>query len=100
MLDRVLMRAPLLLALVACGASLLPAPAVLAQPQRQSERPFPHAKRQQIDAVVNKAFAAADVPGVVVGIWIPGEGSYVASKGFADLRSRQPMRSTYFFRIG
>ena len=43
---------------------------------------------------------ATKVPGVVVGIWIPGEGSYVAAKGFADPRSKQAMRSSYYFRIG
>ena len=98
--DRVAMRAPLALFLFACALGIAPAPAALAQAQRQVDRPFPAGKRQQIDAAVNRAYAAAEVPGVVVGIWIPGEGSYVAAKGFADLRSRAPMRSSYYFRIG
>lgn len=100
MLYRNAARAPLAFLLLACLALFVPARGAVAQEQRQSDRPFPAAKRQQIDAVVNRAFAASEVPGVVVGIWIPGQGTYVAAKGFADLRSRQPMRSSYYFRIG
>jgi D-alanyl-D-alanine carboxypeptidase len=100
MLDRFATRAPLALFLFACAALFLPARTALAQQQRHADKPFPPAKRHQIDAVVTKAFAAAQVPGVVVGIWIPGEGSWIAAKGFADLRSRQAMRSSYYFRIG
>ena len=99
MLDRIAMRAPLALIAFACIALFALIDDAVAQ-QRQVDRPFPAAKRQQIDAVVNQGYAAAQVPGVVVGIWIPGEGSYVAAKGFADLRSRQAMRSSYYFRIG
>ena len=64
------------------------------------ERPFPEAKRASIDAALDKAFVAAKVPGAVVGIWIPGEGSYVATKGYADGRTKRAMRSSYYFRIG
>jgi D-alanyl-D-alanine carboxypeptidase len=93
-------RAPLALFLFACALWMAAVPAAEAQPKAKPDRPFPAGKRKQIDAVVNKAYADAQVPGVVVGIWIPGEGSYVAAKGFADLRSRAPMRSSYYFRIG
>lgn len=93
-------RAPLTLFLFACIALSVPARTAVAQQQRQSERPFPAAKRNEINATLSKAFAESQAPGVAVGIWIPGEGSYIAAKGFADLRSRAPMRSSYFFRIG
>ena len=97
-----ILRRPLALVLLASIA--LVAPSTFAQQpkqqQRQVDRPFPVAKRNQINATLNKAFADSKAPGTVVGIWIPGEGSFIAAKGFADLRSRQPMRSSYFFRIG
>lgn len=93
-------RVPLALVLFACIALLVPARTAIAQQQRPSERPFPAAKRNEINATLGKAFADSKAPGVAVGIWIPGEGSYIAARGFADLRSRQPMRSSYFFRIG
>ena len=97
---RIATRAPLAAILFACVTLFMPARPAVAQHHRPVDRPFPAAKRHQIDAVVNKAFAATEVPGLVVGIWIPGEGSYIAARGFADLRSRQPMRSSYYFRIG
>ena len=62
--------------------------------------PFPPAKRAAIDAALAKAFAASKAPGVVVGIWIPGEGSYVATRGVSDIKTRQPMRVDDHFRIG
>jgi len=62
--------------------------------------PFPPPKRAAIDAALGKAFAASKAPGVVVGIWIPGEGSYVATRGVSDTKSKHPMRVTDPFRIG
>ena len=61
---------------------------------------MPAAKRAAIDAVLGNAFAASKAPGVVVGIWIPGEGNYVAARGVSDTRTRQPMRVEDHFRIG
>ena len=62
--------------------------------------PFPPDKRAAIDAALAKAFAASKAPGVVVGIWIPGEGSYVATRGVSDIRTGKPMRVADHFRIG
>ena len=61
---------------------------------------FPDAKRAAIDGALEKAFSASKAPGVVVGIWIPGEGSYVAARGVADTKTRRPMRVEDHFRIG
>jgi len=44
---------------------------------RASDPPSPPAKRAAIEAALHKSLAATKAPGVVVGIWIPGEGSYV-----------------------
>jgi D-alanyl-D-alanine carboxypeptidase len=60
----------------------------------------PPARRAAIDSALGKAFAASKVPGVVVGIWIPGEGSYVATRGVSDTKTKQPMRVEDHFRIG
>ena len=62
--------------------------------------PFPHAKRAAIDDALATAFGASKVPGVVVGIWIPGEGSYVATRGTSDTKTSKPMRIEDHFRIG
>jgi D-alanyl-D-alanine carboxypeptidase len=61
---------------------------------------FPTAKRAAIDAALSEAFAASKAPGVVVGIWIPGEGNYVTTRGVSDIKTKQPMRVEDHFRIG
>ena len=61
---------------------------------------FPPAKRAAIERALGKAFADSKAPGVVVGIWIPGEGNLVVAKGVSDLAARQPMRVDDHFRIG
>ena len=60
----------------------------------------PPATRAALDAALGKAFAATKAPGVVVGIWIPDEGSYVATRGVSDIKTRQPIRIDDHFRIG
>ena len=84
--DSIARRAPLALIVFSCIALFVPVRGAVAQQPRQVDRPFPAAKRHEIDAVVNRAYAAHKAPGVVVGIWIPGEGSYVAARGFADVQ--------------
>ena len=83
----------LMLALLAVTAT------ALAADGKRSD-PFPSAKRAAIDAALDKAFATSKAPGVVVGIWIPGEGSYVATRGVSDTKTRQPMRVDDHFRVG
>ena len=70
------------------------------EPALATDPRFPVAKRHAIEAALAQSFAATKAPGVVVGIWMPGEGAYVAARGFSDLRSRAQMRSSYYFRIG
>jgi D-alanyl-D-alanine carboxypeptidase len=60
---------------------------------------FPLSTRHQIDTTVTRSVKDTKAPGAVVGIWMP-DGVYVTAKGFADARSKQPMRSNYYFRIG
>jgi D-alanyl-D-alanine carboxypeptidase len=61
---------------------------------------FPPAMRKAIDGALDKAFAESGAPGVAVGIWIPGEGNYVATRGVNDVATRRPMRADDHFRIG
>ena len=56
--------------------ALLPVHAVLAD-YRTWPAPFPERTISAIEAALNKSFAQTRAPGVVVGIWIPGEGTYV-----------------------
>ncbi len=47
--------------------------------------PFPAATQAAIDAALEKSLAATQAPGVVVGIWIPGEGTYVDRQGISAI---------------
>jgi D-alanyl-D-alanine carboxypeptidase len=48
---------------------------------------------QELDGVIDQEMQDKNLPGVVVGVWIPDEGEYVVAKGEANLdtgRERQP----------
>jgi D-alanyl-D-alanine carboxypeptidase len=82
--------------------TLLPLPGGAARGSEidSSNTPFPEARRAAIEAALDRSFGETKVPGVVAGIWIPGQGSYVTAKGWADVDARQPMKVGDYFRIG
>ncbi|MFI9155882.1 serine hydrolase domain-containing protein [Streptomyces sp. NPDC053367] len=54
----------------------------------------------RLDRAVEDVRRQAGIPGVVVGLWMPGKGSYVRATGVADKVTRAPMTSDVFVRIG
>jgi len=60
---------------------------------------LPAATVQQLDAAVDAELAAQNLPGAVVAVWIPGQGSYLAARGSADLASGRPRALDDPFRI-
>ncbi|WP_327296938.1 MULTISPECIES: serine hydrolase domain-containing protein [unclassified Streptomyces] len=58
----------------------------------------------QLTARLDKAIAdvrrQAGIPGVVVGLWMPGRGSYVRATGVANTVTGEPMAADSFVRIG
>ncbi|MFJ5262009.1 serine hydrolase domain-containing protein [Streptomyces sp. NPDC088387] len=54
----------------------------------------------RLDKAVAKVREEAGVPGVTVGLWMPGKGSYVRSTGVADTVTGEPMREDLHIRIG
>ncbi|MGW5179629.1 serine hydrolase domain-containing protein [Streptomyces sp. NPDC004082] len=54
----------------------------------------------RLDKAVEKVRRAAEIPGVVVGLWMPGKGSYVRATGLADIDTGEPMTTREFVRIG
>ncbi|MFE7773369.1 serine hydrolase domain-containing protein [Streptomyces sp. NPDC057445] len=54
----------------------------------------------QLDMAVAGVMRQAGVPGVIVGLWIPGKGSYVRSFGIADKSSGTAMSEAMRMRIG
>ncbi|WP_405834500.1 serine hydrolase domain-containing protein [Streptomyces sp. NBC_00105] len=101
----------------AAAAGLLVAPAVAgsaygtpapvrsapAAPTPDADGGFPEltpAVAAQLDAAVLKVMREAQVPGVIVGLWAPGKGSYVKAFGVADKATGAPMRTDFNTRIG
>ncbi|MGJ5749259.1 serine hydrolase domain-containing protein [Streptomyces puniciscabiei] len=55
---------------------------------------------RQLDAAVRTVMREADIPGVTVGIWTPGQPSYVRSFGVADKATGRRMAPDLYLRIG
>ncbi|WP_187432480.1 serine hydrolase domain-containing protein [Agromyces mariniharenae] len=56
--------------------------------------------RAQLEDALDEGFAASGMPGVTVGLWIPGEDEWVATRGVSDLASNEPMDRTNQSKIG
>jgi D-alanyl-D-alanine carboxypeptidase len=54
----------------------------------------------RLDEAIESTRREAGVPGVTVGLWLPGRGSYVRSTGVADTATGAPMRPDLNMRIG
>jgi D-alanyl-D-alanine carboxypeptidase len=61
------------------------------------------ATQKAIDAAVVRELAAyggaKPVPGVVVGVWVPGKGEYTKAYGYPDLATESPMQLDDRFRV-
>jgi D-alanyl-D-alanine carboxypeptidase len=54
----------------------------------------------RLDAALDEGFAASGMPGVTVGLWIPGQGEWVATRGVSNLETDEPMNRTNQQKIG
>ncbi|MEU9337826.1 serine hydrolase domain-containing protein [Streptomyces sp. NPDC048290] len=54
----------------------------------------------RLDQAIAQVQREAKIPGLVVGLWMPGKGEYVRSTGVADTSTRQPMTDDLYVRIG
>lgn len=60
---------------------------------------FPDATVNKLDSIVAHIKSENNLPGVAVGIWIPGEGEYTSAIGSADLNTKLHRDITSQFRI-
>ncbi|GGY24441.1 serine hydrolase domain-containing protein [Streptomyces omiyaensis] len=104
---RRLLATALLLAAAALAPAALPAAAAPAPvPVRHGGEAcrdgdgLPPATSARLDATVEKVRREAGIPGLVVGVWMPGEGCYVRATGVADKRTGRPMSTGGYVRIG
>ncbi|GAA1512563.1 serine hydrolase domain-containing protein [Streptomyces albidochromogenes] len=54
----------------------------------------------RLDQTIEHVRRQARIPGVVVGLWMPGKGSYVRATGVADTATGRPMTTDVYSRIG
>ncbi|MEU8675484.1 serine hydrolase domain-containing protein [Streptomyces sp. NPDC048560] len=103
---RRLFAAALLVASVLAPMAVAPAPAVhAAGVDRHGQEDCPpgglgHEVNARLDKAIADVREEAGIPGVVVGLWMPGKGSYVRATGVADTTTGEPMAADSFVRIG
>jgi D-alanyl-D-alanine carboxypeptidase len=56
--------------------------------------------RQELENILDEVMAENGIPGAVVGVWVPGEGSWVEAKGLANVEAEQAMDIADNVRIG
>lgn len=76
------------MSLGACLAALDPIP------------PLPERKRTALQTTLTNVFTRIGAPGMVVGLWIPDEGSFVTTVGTTDIATGRPLIGIEHFRIG
>lgn len=54
----------------------------------------------RLDKAIGDVRRQAGIPGVIVGLWMPGKGSYVRATGVADTATGEPMTVGPYLRIG
>ncbi|MFD8756715.1 serine hydrolase domain-containing protein [Kitasatospora sp. NPDC059577] len=54
----------------------------------------------RLDTAIADVRRQAAIPGVIVGLWMPGRGCYVRATGVADTTTGAPMRTDDYVRIG
>ena len=61
---------------------------------------FPEAIEKNLDEMTSKVMEKYKIPGMVVLVCVPGEGTWVKAKGESDIKTGQPMKPDDKFRIG
>ena len=78
---------------------LLACPSSCANGEQESSR-FPDDVVERLDEAVADQMRYGDLPGVVVGVWVPGEGEYVVARGKANLETGKKREVGDPFRVG
>jgi D-alanyl-D-alanine carboxypeptidase len=54
----------------------------------------------KLTASIEKALKTADAPGAIVGVWQHGRAPYTKAFGMRDTKTKRPMRTSFYSRIG
>ncbi|GGN21174.1 serine hydrolase domain-containing protein [Streptomyces fuscichromogenes] len=85
----------------AVAPAALAAPSATPSPSGSPDvRAMTPATARRLDAAVQHVMREANVPGVTVGVWTPGQSDYVRSFGVANKATGQPMSPDLYMRIG
>src|SRR5690242_10595533 len=80
---------PLVLCLALALATMVP----LSSGARAATAPaFSPAIQHQFQHALDQVLATHRVPGAIVGIWVPGHGTWIRAAGLADVQSKRPMQ--------
>lgn len=94
------MKAKTLLAILFVG--IITTSAIYSCKKNQEEpisNSLPAEVTQKLDSIIQTDIQSGNLPGVLVGIWIPGSGEYVKSFGAGNLETGSPRTLTDQFRI-
>src|SRR5919201_1753444 len=61
---------------------------------------FSPAIQRQFQQALDQTVANPTVPGAIVGIWVPGRGTWIGTAGLADRATKRPMQVQDYTRIG
>jgi D-alanyl-D-alanine carboxypeptidase len=91
----------LLLCVTLSLAVLAPAPGLSrARAHAAAPATFPPAIQRQFQQALDQTLANPAVPGAIVGIWVPGRGTWIHAAGLADRATKRPMQVQDYTRIG
>jgi D-alanyl-D-alanine carboxypeptidase len=61
---------------------------------------FSIAVQRQFQQALDQAVANPNVPGAIVGVWVPGRGTWIHAAGLADRATKRPVQVGDYTRIG
>ncbi len=62
--------------------------------------PIAESSRIALEKGLDEGFAKSGLPGVITGLWIPGTGEWIASRGVSNLKTKAPMTADLQAPIG
>ncbi len=89
--------------LVACAALSVPISAAIVGcggGSNSQPPPFPAATRAQLEEALTRTRTRIGIPGVIISLYIPGQGMWETAVGVADKQTQQPMAKGMHTRIG
>ena len=88
------------LAGLGAAGSIAASPAVALRVDPPAARSAASGTASAVTSAVRKVMGTASIPGAIVGVWRPGQPAYVKAFGVRNRRTRQPMSTGFYMRIG